>query len=78
MLKLFPPKKTPELNTADFTAYTGYGLQTYFVTSMTDLFETFEDNNVQIITPPQAAESGSRWGIIKDPEGNYIEFSGTG
>lgn len=78
MLKLFAPDKPPELKTGDFMGSTGYGLQAYMVTNMTELFKTLEDNNVRIITPPQPTGDGSKWGIIADPEGNLIEFSGTG
>jgi len=78
MLKLFVPDAAPELNTGDFMGSTGYRLQAYIVTNMTDLFKSLEQKNVRIITPPQPTGDGSAWGIIADPEGNMIEFSGSG
>ena len=78
MLKMFAPDRKPELNTGGFMASTGYRLQAYMVTNMTELFKGFEEKNVRIESPPQPTGDGSHWGIIADPEGNLIEFSGTG
>ena len=78
MLKLFAPDEAPELSKGDFMGSTGYGLQAYMVTNMADLFQSLEDNSIRIITPPQPTGDGSKWGIVADPEGNLIEFSGTG
>ena len=78
MLKLFAPDDPPELRAGDFMGSTGYRLQTYMVTNMTDLFKRFEDSNVRIIIPPKPTGGGNTWGIIADPEGNFIEFSGGG
>ena len=77
-LKLFAPDEPPELSTGDFMGSTGYRLQAYMVTNMTDLFKAFEANNVRIVSSPQSTGDGNTWGIIADPEGNLIEFSGAG
>ena len=78
LLKLFAPDAPPELNTGGFMGSTGYRLQAYIVTNMTDLFKSLEQKNVRIIAPPQPTGDGGTWGIIADPEGNMIEFSGSG
>ena len=79
MLKFFAPDEPPKLNTGDFLASTGYRLQTYRVTNMTELFKAFAENDVKIIEPPQPIPGGSgKWGIAADPEGNAMEFAGGG
>lgn len=78
MLKLFAHDDPPELNTADFSAVTGYRLNTYLVTNMAELFKTLEENKVKIVSPPQPTGNGQTWMIILDPEGNTIEMAGTG
>jgi len=79
MLKMFVPDNPPEKRASDdMMATTGYGLQTYMVTNMTELFESLEKNGVRIVSAPQSTPDGSKWGIIMDPEGNLIEMAGTG
>jgi len=80
MLKMFAPDKPPAKRTGEFLGTTGYCLQTYMVTNMTDLFKSFEEKGVRITSPPQdtGAGDGSKWGIIVDPENNPIELAGGG
>ena len=78
MLKFFAPDVPPEISTGDFLGTTGYRVQAYMVTNVTDLFKFFEEKGVQITSPPQIANDGTKWGIIADPEGNLIELAGKG
>jgi uncharacterized glyoxalase superfamily protein PhnB len=78
MLKMFVPSNPPEISTPDFMGSTGYRLQTYMVANMTNLFKALEEKEVRIVTPIQSNADGSKWGVIVDPEGNPIEFSGEG
>ncbi len=76
---MFAPDEPPQLSSGEFMGSTDYCLQTYRVTNMTALFNTFEENNVQITEQPQPIPGGKgQWGIIADPEGNAIEFAGGG
>ena len=78
MLKLLAPDTPPGLKTGGVMDTTGYSRQAYMVTNMTELFKGLEDAGVTIITPPQSLPDGNSWGIISDPEGNSVEFAGTG
>ena len=78
MLKLFAYDNPPELNTSDFSATTGYRLQTYLVTNMAELYQSLQDKNVKIVSAPQPTGNGQTWMIILDPERNSIELAGTG
>jgi len=81
-LKLFAFDNPPELTKVTRTSFsdtTGYRLQTYLVTNMTELFESLEKHGARITSPPQpTGTEGYSWMVIMDPEGNLIEFAGTG
>ena len=81
-LKLFafdnPPERTRVTKTS-FSDTTGYRLQTFLVTNMTELHESLKKNNARITSPPApTGTEGYSWMVIMDPEGNLIEMAGTG
>ena len=78
MLKMFAPDKAPEKGPTDVTGVSGYRLNTFLVSNMTELFEELAGKGVRIISPMQSSGGDQKWGIISDPEGNLIEIAGTG
>ena len=78
MLKMFAPDKEPEKGRIDVTGISGYRLNTFLVSNMTELFEELTQKGVRIVSPMQSSGGDQKWGIISDPEGNLIEIAGTG
>ena len=78
MLKLFVPARPPEKGPGDVLGFTGYRLLTFVVNNMTELCKELEGKGVPFVQPVQTNADGSKWVIISDPEGNYIELSGRG
>jgi len=78
MLKLFVPAKPPEKGPSDVLGFTGYRLLTFVVNNMTELCKELKEKGVPFVQPVQTNANGSKWAIISDPEGNYIELSGRG
>lgn len=78
ILKLFAPDDKPEKNTRSFLGLTGYRLLTFVLTNMTDICKELEEKGVRFLVPVQTNDDGSKWAILADPEGNYIELAGRG
>ncbi len=78
MLKMFAPDNPPEKGSKDVMSVSGYRLNTFLVSNMTELFKELAEKGVRIISPIQSSGGDQKWGIISDPEGNLIEIAGTG
>ena len=73
-IKLIDPKRVPPAGTFGIHKQLGFRYITFLVTEMSDLCATLKEKGVEFTVPETEIRPGTKIAMIKDPDGNILEF----
>ncbi len=72
--KLIDPKKIPPKGPSGMPAQLGFRFITFQVSNLTEICQTLKEKGVEFTIPESEIRPGVRIAMIKDPDGNTVEF----
>ena len=73
-VKLIDPKETPPLGETGLTGALGFRYLTFQVNNIDEVYAACEAADVPIETPKQEFMPGVTIAMVRDPDGNVVEF----
>jgi catechol 2,3-dioxygenase-like lactoylglutathione lyase family enzyme len=73
-IKLMDPKKVPPPGEIGLEKQLGIRYITFVIHGLTELCSTLKTKGVEFTIPEQQIRPGTRIAMVKDPDGNIIEF----
>lgn len=72
--KLIDPKTTPPRGATGLENQLGFRYVTFVVENLTDLCNGLRQNGIEFTLPEKELRPGVRIAMVKDPDGNIVEF----
>lgn len=72
--KLIDPKKVPPAGASGMPAQLGFRYATFSVTNLSEICQTLKKKGVKFTIEETELRPGVRIAMVKDPDGNTIEF----
>jgi catechol 2,3-dioxygenase-like lactoylglutathione lyase family enzyme len=73
-VKLMDPKKVPPVGAIGLEKQLGFRYITFVIRDLSDLCAALKDKGVEFTIPETQIRPGTRIAMVKDPDGNIIEF----
>jgi lactoylglutathione lyase len=73
-IKLMDPKKVPPAGAIGLEKQLGIRYITFVITELTALCAALKDKGVEFTIPETQIRPGTRIAMVKDPDGNILEF----
>jgi catechol 2,3-dioxygenase-like lactoylglutathione lyase family enzyme len=73
-IKLMDPKKVPPAGVIGLEKQLGFRYITFVIKGLTELCAALKDKGVEFTIPETQIRPGTRIAMVKDPDGNIIEF----
>lgn len=73
-IKLMDPKKVPPAGAIGLEKQLGFRYITFVIKGLTELCAALKDKGVEFTIPETQIRPGTRIAMVKDPDGNIIEF----
>ncbi|MGC8658821.1 MAG: VOC family protein [Desulfomonilaceae bacterium] len=73
-LKLIAPKVVPPKGASGLENQLGFRYITFVITNLSELCSRLKDLNVEFTFPEKEIRPGTRIAMVKDPDGNIVEF----
>jgi catechol 2,3-dioxygenase-like lactoylglutathione lyase family enzyme len=72
--KLIDPKKVPAGGAVGLENQTGFRYVTFVIENLSQLCNDLKKNNIEFTVPEREIRPGVRIAMVKDPDGNIVEF----
>jgi catechol 2,3-dioxygenase-like lactoylglutathione lyase family enzyme len=72
--KLIEPKKVPPGGAVGLENQTGFRYVTFVIENLSQLCNDLKKNNIEFTVPEREIRPGVRIAMVKDPDGNTVEF----
>jgi catechol 2,3-dioxygenase-like lactoylglutathione lyase family enzyme len=73
-VKLMDPKKVPPVGAIGLERQLGFRYITFVIHDLSGLCATLKEKGVEFTIPEQQIRPGTRIAMVKDPDGNIVEF----
>ena len=73
-IKLMDPKKVPPAGAIGLEKQLGFRYITFVIRDLSGLCTTLKEKGVEFTIPETQIRPGTRIAMVKDPDGNIIEF----
>jgi catechol 2,3-dioxygenase-like lactoylglutathione lyase family enzyme len=72
--KLIDPKKVPPSGSVGLETQLGFRYVTFVIENLSELCTELKNNGIQFTVPEKELRPGVRLAMVKDPDGNIVEF----
>ena len=72
--KLIEPKEVPPVGAMGLENQLGFRYVTFVIENLSELCDDLKKNNIEFTVPEREFRPGVRIAMVKDPDGNIVEF----